>query len=65
MFFSDYGMVSVRRIRSYENNLWGVRRGGPTEMAAGSGSMLYKAILFGMELSSMVMGVRFKAIIPQ
>ena len=34
-------------------------------MAAGSGSMLYKAILFGMELSSMVMGVRFKAIIPQ
>ena len=35
------------------------------EMETGSGSGLYRALLFGMELSSMEMGGIFKAILPQ
>ena len=35
------------------------------EMETGSGSGLYRALLFGMELSSIEMGGIFKAILPQ
>ena len=38
---------------------------GATDMESGIGSEVCQALLFGLELSSMGMGGKFKSVIPQ